>query len=248
MNTVTALYDTRGAAETARTGLIDIGVNEADITIRGTDDRATAETTETQDKGFWASLGDLFMPDEDRYTYSEGMRRGGYLLTANVAEGMSQQAEQVLESADPVDLDERSSTWRSEGWTGYSTGTTGSTDYAAGAAATTGYDTGAAGTSGTTGYGTGAADTSSLTGTGTTGSTATTGYDTGAADTSSMTGAGVAGSATTGAATSAGRAASDDETLQVVDEELRVGKRQTGGGRVRVSTYDTERPVNGTFD
>ena len=34
-----------------------------------------------------------------------------------------------------------------------------------------------------------------------------------------------------------------DETVQVVEEELRVGKREVGGGRVRVRSYVTERPV-----
>ena len=34
-----------------------------------------------------------------------------------------------------------------------------------------------------------------------------------------------------------------DETVQVVEEDLRVGKREVGGGRVRVRSYVTERPV-----
>ena len=34
-----------------------------------------------------------------------------------------------------------------------------------------------------------------------------------------------------------------DDTVQVAEEELRVGKREVGGGRVRVRSYVTERPV-----
>ena len=30
---------------------------------------------------FWDSLRDLFLPDEDRDTYAEGLRRGGYLVS-----------------------------------------------------------------------------------------------------------------------------------------------------------------------
>jgi uncharacterized protein (TIGR02271 family) len=35
----------------------------------------------------------------------------------------------------------------------------------------------------------------------------------------------------------------DDEVIQAAEEELRVGKREVGGGRVRVRSYVTERPV-----
>ena len=34
-----------------------------------------------------------------------------------------------------------------------------------------------------------------------------------------------------------------DDTVQVAEEELQVGKREVGGGRVRVRSYVTERPV-----
>ena len=54
------------------------------ISIHGTDGEPdTAVTAESQ--GFWASLVDLFMPDEDRHTYTEGLNRGGYLLSAQRA-------------------------------------------------------------------------------------------------------------------------------------------------------------------
>jgi stress response protein YsnF len=213
MSTLTALYDTRGAADTARAGLIDIGIEDEQVTIRGTDDQVAGDTTGNENKGFWASLGDLFVPDEDRYTYSEGIRRGGYLLTASVPEGMESRAEEVLESADPIDLDERTQTWRQEGWTGARSATA----------------TGMSGV-GTTGY----ADTLGA-GSGTA-SAATTGYGDRLASDTSATG------------TFADRTARDDETLQVVDEELRVGKRQTGGGNVRVRTYVSERPVEAQVD
>ena len=37
--------------------------------------RRSARPTERRDRGagFWASLADLFMPDEDRHTYAEGL-------------------------------------------------------------------------------------------------------------------------------------------------------------------------------
>ena len=59
------------------------------------------------------------MPDEDRHTYAEGVKRGGYLLSARVPDGLQDAAADILEACDPIDLDQRSETWRQEGWTGY---------------------------------------------------------------------------------------------------------------------------------
>src|SRR4051794_4513781 len=117
--TLTAMYDTRDAAEVARDQLIGIGVPMEAISIHGAEGGTTATATATEDdKGFWASLADFFMPDEDRSTYAEGLRRGGYLLTARVPEGLEDAAADILESTDPIDLDERSESWRQSGWTG----------------------------------------------------------------------------------------------------------------------------------
>src|ERR1700733_7908176 len=102
--TFTAMYDTRGAAETARDELISLGISDAAITIRGTD-TAAGEVAPTEHKGFWASLSDLFVPDDDRDVYAEGLRRGGYLLTVQVPAGLEDQASDVLEQSEPIDID-----------------------------------------------------------------------------------------------------------------------------------------------
>ena len=115
--TLTAMYDTRGAAETARDGLGALGIPADAISIRGSDGDAGAGSA-GEDRGFWASLSDLFMPDEDRRTYAEGLSRGSYLLTARVPESTAEQALDVLERSDPIDIDERAASWREGGWTG----------------------------------------------------------------------------------------------------------------------------------
>ena len=61
-----------------------------------------------EDKGFWASLADFFMPDEDRHTYTEGLKRGGYLLSAHVPDELEEAAADILEGSNSIDLDERS--------------------------------------------------------------------------------------------------------------------------------------------
>jgi uncharacterized protein (TIGR02271 family) len=206
--TMTALYDTRGAAESVRDELVALGIATSEMSIRSADTQATTgSTTGTEDKGFWASLSDLFMPDEDRYAYAEGIRRGGYLLTVRVPDGLEDRTVEVMERYDPIDVDERATSWRQEGWTG-GTGATGTTGY------TSTLEAG------------GATGSSYVSDTGTS-TTSTAGYT----DTTAATG-------TTGT----------DETIQLAEEELRVGKRETAGGRVRVRTYVTERPVEAQVD
>jgi uncharacterized protein (TIGR02271 family) len=217
--TVTALYDTKGAAESARDDLVALGVPSGDVTIRGTEGggpSATSTSAATEDKGFWGGLADLFAPDEDRHAYAEGVRRGGYLLTARVPDGLEDQAVDALERHDPVDLDQRAESWRQEGWTGYQAG---AASAGAGAGATAG-----AVPSGTAYMAeAGAAE-------------AGAGY-TGREERRSDLGAEGLGTAT------ATTNAEGEEVLQVAEERLRVGKREVGRGGVRVRSYVTERPV-----
>jgi stress response protein YsnF len=184
---LTAMYDTRGAAETARDELAALGIPSGDITIRGS---STAGTTVEEDKGFWGSLADALFPDEDRSTYAEGVRRGGYLLSVRVSDDLEDRARDVLERSDPVDIDERAESWRQSGWSGYQGGTSATTTEGA-----------------TAGY-------------------ASTGR-----------------SSVAGAESLRSGATESEEAIPVVEEEVRVGKREVGGGRVRVRSYVTERPV-----
>jgi hypothetical protein len=66
--------------------------------------------------GLWASIKNAFVPHEDRHTYEEGLRRGGFLLTADVDDDRTPAAVQALEAANSIDLDARTAQWRSEGW------------------------------------------------------------------------------------------------------------------------------------
>ena len=82
-HTLTAMYDTRVAGENARDQLVGIGVARDAISIRGNGDETMASThAASEEKGFWASLADFFMPDEDRHIYTEGLKRGSFLLGA----------------------------------------------------------------------------------------------------------------------------------------------------------------------
>lgn len=187
--TLTAMYDTASAAAAARDVLIS-AIPSATVDMHGGE--ATSDAG-----GFWESLTDLFVPDDDRQLYGEGMHRGGCLLSAQVPEGHEDQAVSLLEQTDAVDIDERSASWRDEGWTGAASG---------------GLPAGSAG--------------SVLPTAGTPADTDLHRAEIGRGDSTSP--------ATRG---------SDDETLQVVEEDLRVGKREVGRGGVRVRSYVVEQPV-----
>ena len=140
--TITALFDQRADAEAAQNRLKDANVDVSHINIHDKTSsgfHAIGHST-TQEPGIWGSIKNAFLPDEDRHTYEEGVRRGGFLLTADVGEEHVDEAVRVLEEADTVDIEDRSQQWRSSGW-----------DYAPGAAMGAGAATGGYGTDKTTG-------------------------------------------------------------------------------------------------
>ena len=117
--TITAVYDTQAEAERAVEALAAQGVPRSDLRIhRDASETASATSADNQDKGFWASLADLFVPDDDRHTYAEALRRGSVMVTARVDDAHYEAAADLMETHGAVDLDERETGWRSEGWTG----------------------------------------------------------------------------------------------------------------------------------
>lgn len=123
MRTITAVFDSRAEAERAETRLRELGVPASDLRVMGPKTGAPEAGIEQSagdggQKGLWESIRDFFVPDEDRYGYEESLRRGGYLLTARVAEDRAEQAIGILEASNPVDLDRREEEWRAQGWSG----------------------------------------------------------------------------------------------------------------------------------
>ena len=149
--TIVALFENRADAEAAVQKLTTAGVARSSIGITsGKGERYMKSATSSYDYrrdegGFWASMKDLFMPEEDRYAYAEGLSRGGTVVTAKIDAAHAVMAEEVLESAGgSLDLEQEEAGWRSSGWSGYSaTGTTAAAG-AAGLAATTAARTGTA--------------------------------------------------------------------------------------------------------
>ncbi len=125
--TVTALFENREEATRAVNALADAGVSRERIRVTPPSEAATTSgasgnsyDAHRDEKGFWASLADFFMPDDDRHTYAEAMNRGSIMVSAFVTEDEVENAEAILERYGAVNVDERVQDWRNEGWTGYS--------------------------------------------------------------------------------------------------------------------------------
>ena len=113
--TITAFFDNREDASEAIQRLQTAGIPRTDINMVEGSRSGSSPTQETA--GFWESLKEMFLPDEDRYTYAEGLRRGGYLVTVRTNDAHYERALDILDDEGTIDIDERAASWRNEGWT-----------------------------------------------------------------------------------------------------------------------------------
>ena len=131
-NTVVAVYDNYEDANKARQALLDAGFSHADTQLSPSSESLSADTGSTagttaastsEESGighFFRSLFGMEDEREHRDIYAESVRRGSYILTANAnSEEQADQATTIMNSFGPVDIEERSSQWKSQGWTGY---------------------------------------------------------------------------------------------------------------------------------
>ena len=66
--------------------------------------------------------------DEEANVYSEGVRRGGTLVSARIDDTLATQADAVLQRYNAVDATTRGADYRSTGWTGFDNSATAYTD------------------------------------------------------------------------------------------------------------------------
>jgi uncharacterized protein (TIGR02271 family) len=194
------MFESRADAERVQAELQSLGIIDADgmsIHDQSSPGFSGDSYSSHENRGLWASIKGAFLPDEDRHTYEEGIRRGHYLLTVSVDDTQADRVHDILENSSAVNVDERASQWRQEGWAAPAAGATGM---------------GAMGTA------------SAMTDTSGTATTGTTGYA-------------ASGVPTTGRDVT-------EERIPIIEEELRVGKREVARGGVRVRSYVVEQPVH----
>jgi hypothetical protein len=69
--------------------------------------------------GIVGALKDAGHTDEEAHVYSEGMRRGGTLVSARVDDALVSEAEELLRHNNAVDAQSRGSAYRQSGWSEY---------------------------------------------------------------------------------------------------------------------------------
>src|SRR3954470_21943213 len=114
--TITAFFDREDEANRAITKLTAAGIPRSSISLVAGRSQSVS-SRDDEGPGFWEALKDMFMPDEDRATYAEGLKRGGYVVTVRADSTHYAQAIDILDDDGTVDLDQRSAQWRTEGWT-----------------------------------------------------------------------------------------------------------------------------------
>ena len=134
-NTVVGVYDSYTQAQNVMNELIACGFSRDQVQLSPESDRPAGQGT-TQGMAGTASaqpsgsgIGHFFRSlfgmedEEDRQhhdIYAEAVRRGSCVVTVDAdTEAERERAVEVMNRFDPVDIDERASQWRSEGWTSY---------------------------------------------------------------------------------------------------------------------------------
>ena len=115
---VVAFFESREAAQRAVEKVVQAGVARTDINMveGGSRTSATTATSSTHDdKGFWESLKDMFLPEEDRHAYAEGLRRGGYLVSVRTSDARYAQVVILLDYEGVFDMDEHEASCCREG-------------------------------------------------------------------------------------------------------------------------------------
>jgi uncharacterized protein (TIGR02271 family) len=122
--TVIAVFDNSQQAERARGELVGAGFSADEITIQTQPQTETSGTAthrtageEGGITGFFRRLFGFNEDDADVSMYSEAVRRGSCVLSVHTSNDDEQaRAESILQGCGAIDIDERASQWRSEGW------------------------------------------------------------------------------------------------------------------------------------
>ena len=111
--TIVAVYDTAAHAQAAVSDLRAANVPESAIRVHvGSDSKSGATTSvePVREEGFWSSLfgGE---PDHDTAVYDRSVQGGSSIVTVQVPDEHVTRVTQILESHDPIDIDDRADSY-----------------------------------------------------------------------------------------------------------------------------------------
>jgi uncharacterized protein (TIGR02271 family) len=124
-NTVVGVYDSYAQAQNALNELLTEGFSRTDVQLSPDSEANVASNSNDTPQG--STIGNFFrslfgMEDErdTRDVYAEAVRRGSCVLTVHAADDdQLDRATEIMNRYDPIDIDERSSHWRTAGWSNY---------------------------------------------------------------------------------------------------------------------------------
>ncbi len=229
-NQIVALYNTMAEANQAKQMLVNAGIEGGSVQVmdKSADSMAGGVDYESGNQGMWGAIKALFVPDEDAHAYSHAINKGHAMVV--VSPNRTSNREQiihVLEGTNPIDFDAKLEEWRQSGY-----------DYsgpAMGAAA-------GAATSATVNRAAATPANYAVNQTTVTDNIPASASTTGAAA-SMATNTTTAGSMPARQMSTQATTATSPDTIKVMEERLRVGKREVAAGAVRVRSYVVERPV-----
>src|SRR3954468_2966837 len=67
--------------------------------------------------GLIGALVNAGVPEEEAEYYSEGVRRGGTLVSVRTEDALAERAADIMNRHHAIDIDEQATKWRSSGWT-----------------------------------------------------------------------------------------------------------------------------------
>jgi uncharacterized protein (TIGR02271 family) len=82
-------------------------------------DTGTSTSSSAVSEGILGRLRRAGVPEDESHVYAEGVRRGGSLVIARLADENVDRGLEIMSNYRPVDIDERGSQWRTEGWSKY---------------------------------------------------------------------------------------------------------------------------------
>jgi uncharacterized protein (TIGR02271 family) len=115
---VVGLYDDLSIARMAMQDLEKNGFSRQDIELIAMQDTGSRGRGDGA-KNVVNELTNIGLPGNQADTYAEGVRRGGSLVAITVDNDRADKAADIMEQHVPVDIDQRLSMWREQGWTGY---------------------------------------------------------------------------------------------------------------------------------
>lgn len=123
MKTIIGMFEDYDEAEDLLDDLVDEGFDRASIDIIKTEEGREKE----KGGGFLQSLKKLFttqkdIPESYRGYYSEGVRRGGVLVSIAVSDEDAERATELMNKHDAIDVEQRAESWKKAGWTGFKEG------------------------------------------------------------------------------------------------------------------------------